>query len=286
MSFLETPLFPGRILMGASRTINHSVETARQFNRRAVKNVNSSQGWRQYAFVMPVVDSAEFATLQAHYLSVKGTAHQFRLEDWADYVCAQADGFLGQSSSGTGAPTYQLHKRYVTGSLTEWRAIRKPKSSGNTIYRNASPATAGASAGNYALDSTTGIVTWVADSSSAVSVHTIGASHQVTLVGALAGLPIGGKLYLSGVTGTAATTLNGIAHTISNISGSTYTLSTSTTGLTASGGTGYKYPQSTDTLQWAGQFDTPVSYETELQFQTAARNVHVAQQVLLMEEYV
>lgn len=286
MSFLETPVFPGRILMNASRTINHSVETARQYNRRAVKNINSAQGWRQYAFTMPAINSAEFAILEAHYLAVKGTAHQFRLTDWVDYVCAQADGFLGQSAAGTGMPTYQLHKRYATGALTELRAIRKPTASGNTIYRNGSPATAGASAGNYALDSTTGIVTWVADSSSAASSHTVGASHQVTLGGALSGLPIGGKLYLSGVTGTAATVLNGIAHTISNIVGSTYTLSTATTGLTASGGTGYKYPQATDTLAWAGTFDTPVSYESELQFTTAALNVHIAQQVLLMEEYV
>lgn len=286
MSFLETPVFPGRILMNASRTINHSVETARQYNRRSVKNINSAQAWRQYAFTMPAINSAEFAILEAHYLAVKGTGHQFRLQDWVDYVCAQADGFLGQAAAGTGMPTYQMHKRYVTGSLTEWRAIRKPASSGNTIYRNASPATAGASAGNYALDSTTGIVTWVADSSSAASSHTVGASHQVTLGGALAGLPIGGKLYLSGVTGTAATVLNGIAHTISNIVGSTYTLSTATTGLTASSGTGYKYPQATDTLAWAGTFDTPVAYESELQFSTAALNVHIAQQVLLMEEYV
>lgn len=286
MSFIETPIFPGRVLMGASRSINHSVETARQFNRRAVKNINSAQGWRGYSFVMPAIDSAEFAILEAHYLAVKGTAHQFRLEDWADYICLQADGFLGQAATGTGMPTYQMHKKYVTGSLTEWRAIRKPKATGNTIYRNASPATAGASAGNYALDSTTGIVTWVADSSSAASVHTVGASHQVTLGAALSGLPIGGKLYLSGVTGTAATLLNGIAHTITNIVSTTYTLSVSTTALTASSGTGYKYPQSTDTLAWAGQFDTPVAYETEIQFQTQARNIHVAQQVLLMEEYV
>lgn len=286
MAFLETPAFPGRILMGASRTINQSVETARQMNRRAVKNINTAQGWRQYSFIMPAVNSTEFAVLEAHYLAVKGTAHQFRLQDWVDFTCIQADGFLGQSAAGTGLPTYQLHKRYLTGSLTEWRAIRKPAASGNTIYRNGSPATAGASAGNYALASTTGIVTWVADASSAASSHTVGASHQVTLGGALAGLPIGGKLYLSGVTGTAATLLNGIAHTISNIVGSTYTLSTTTTGLTATTGTGFKYPQATDTLAWAGTFDTPVSYESELQFTTAARNVHIAQQVLLIEEYV
>ncbi len=285
MSFLETPIFPGRVGAGAVRTLKRSVETIRTMNRRRISNVNGSQAWREYTFPMPAVGTTEFALLEAHYLACT-TAHQFRFEDYEDYLVAQADGFLGQASAGTGMPTYQLHKRYVTGALTEWRAIRKPKSTGNTIYRNASPATAGASAGNYALDSTTGIVTWVADSSNTATSHTVGASHQVTLTAALAGLSIGGKLYLTGVTGTAAATLNGIAHTISNISSNTYTLSTTTTGLTATGGTGYKYPQPTDTLAWSGAFDVPVAYASELQLMHQALRTYVAQQVYLVEEYV
>lgn len=285
MSFLETPIFPGQVGAGASRSIKRSVETIRTMNRQRISNVNSAQCWREYMFFMPAVGSTERELLEAHYLAVS-TAHQFRFEDAYDYLCIQADGFLGQAATGTGMPTYQLHKRYVTGALTEWRAIRKPKSTGNTIYRNASPATPGASAGNYALSSTTGIVTWVADSSSAASVHTVGASHQVTLGAALSGLPIGGKLYLSGVTGTAATLLNGIAHTITNIVSTTYTLSVSTTALTASSGTGYKYPQATDTLAWSGSFDVPVAYGTELILTHQAPDIHIAQQVLLVEEYV
>jgi uncharacterized protein (TIGR02217 family) len=286
MAFLETPIFPGRVGMRATRTLNQSIETVRTFNRRAIKNINSSQGWRGYSFVMPMTGTTEFELLQAHYLAAKGTAHQFRFEDWADYKVLQADGFLGQSGVGTGVPSYQLHKRYVTGTLTEWRAIRKPKTSGNTVFRNGGAATVGGAAGNYALDSTTGIVTWVADSSSAVSSHTVGTTHQVTLGGALSGLIIGGRLYLTGVTGTAATLLNGIAHNIANIAGATYTLSVNTVGLTATSGTGFKYPQPADTLAWSGQFDTPVSYETEIAFTNEAQSVYIGQQVLLIEEAV
>ena len=285
MAFLEAPIFPGRVGAGAIRTIKRSVETIRQFNRRRISNVNGAQAWREYSFAMPAIGTAEFALLEAHYLACT-TAHQFRFEDFEDYICLQANGFLGKAAAGTGMPTYQLHKRYVTGSLIEWRAIRKPKASGNTIYRNSSPATAGASAGNYALDSTTGIVTWVADGSQSVSSHAVGASHQVTLSGAIAGLAIGGKLYLSGVTGTAASTLNGLAHTITNIVSATYTLSVGTAGLTATSGTGFKYPQPTDTLAWAGAFDVPVAYEADLQLQHQALRSYIAQQVILVEEYV
>ena len=286
MAFLETPVFPGRVAVLATKTYSHSVEVVRTYNRRAIKNINTSQAWRQYAFAMPVVGTTEHDLLQSHYLAVKGIGHQFRFTDLDDYKVLQADGFLGTAAAGTGMPTYQLAKRYVTGALTEFRQIRKPQATGNTVYRNGSPATAGVAAGNYSLDTTTGTVTWVADASSGVSSHTVGATHQVTLGAALSGLAIGGKLYLTGVTGTAAATLNGIAHSVTNIVSTTYTLSTSTTGLTATGGTGFKYPQPTDTLAWAGQFDVPVAYETELQFQSVANNIYISQQVTLIEEYV
>lgn len=286
MAFLETPVFPGKIGANLIRTLIHSVESVRTYGGRVIKNQNSSQGVRRYAFYMPSTTTTEFDSLQAHYLAVGGTMHGFRLEDRQDYICLQADGFLGKTANGTGLPTYQLNKKYLTGSLSEFRDIRKPKTSGNTVYRNAAPVTAGAGAGEYALATTTGIVTFVADSSSSATSHTVGASHQVTLSGALAGLAIGGKLYLTGVTGTAATTLNSLAHTISNIAGSTYTLSVSTTGLTASSGTGFKYPQPTDTLAWAGQFDTPVAYGTQLAFEFKTQKVLIANQVELHEEYV
>lgn len=286
MSFLESPQFPGLLAIQANRTVKHSVEVGRTYNRRAIKNINTAQGWREYSFPMPAKSTAEFAVLEAHYLAVKGMGHQFRFADKHDKTATQTDGYLGQSSAGTGVPTYQLHKRYSSGSFVEFRSVKKPISSGLGIYRNASIQTAGAGAGNYALDSTTGIVTFVADGSSGAVSHTVGASHQVTLSAAIAGLAIGGKLYLTGVTGTAAATLNSIAHTIANIVGATYTLSTVTTGLVATGGTGFKYPQPTDTLAWAGDFDTPVSYGSELTFTAETGNILIAQQVLLIEEAV
>lgn len=286
MAFLESPVFPGRIGANWQRTIRHQVEAVRTFNGRLIKNINSAQGLREYSFYLPATSATEYQLLQAHYLAVKGTAHSFRLQDPDDDTCVQADGYLGTSATGVGVPSYQIKKRYVSGVLTELRDIRKPFTSGLIIYRNASPATAGAGAGQYALDTTTGIVTWVADSSATASSHTVGASHQVTLNSALSGLVIGGKLYLTGVTGTAANTLNNLAHTISNIAGSTYTLSISTSGLTATGGTGWKYPQPADTLAWAGQFHTPVAYGSELTFERMSSGLFIAQQVSLLEEYV
>ena len=43
----------------------------------------------------------------------------------------------------------------------------------------------------------------------------------------------------------------------------TWTINAVTTGLTASGGTAYEYPQATDALTWAGDFDVPARFDTD-----------------------
>jgi hypothetical protein len=160
-------------------------------------------------------------------------------------------------------PAYQLQKLYVTGSRASSRKIRKPVS-GITVYRSASPVTVGGAPGNISIDYTTGIVTFVADSSSAVSGISAGGSTVVTLGANLPQLSIGEKLYLSGITGTIGAALNGLAHSISNIASNVYTISTATTGLTYSGGgTGGAYPQGTESLLWSGSFDVPVRFDVD-----------------------
>jgi len=194
--------------------------------------------------------------------ALQGPFDTFRIRDWSDYLTTQTDGLLGTGLTGTGVPTYQLHKRYSYNTLTRDRRLLKLVSA--TIYRSASPVTVGVAPGNVAINLNTGVVTFVADETQTASSHSVGASHQVTLASALSGLVIGGKLYLSGVSGTAATLLNSIAHTITNIAGSTYTLSVTTTGLTATGGTGAKYPQPTETLSHVSEFHVPVRFENDV----------------------
>ena len=158
------------------------------------------------------------------------------------------------------------------------------------MYRSAVAVTFGVAAGNISLDTTTGIVTFVADGSQPCASHSVGASHQFTTTLDLA-LVVGQKVYLSGITGTAASVLNGIAHTITAKSGAgpfTFTIGTTTTGLTASGGTAFAYPQAAEALTWAGQFDVPVRFDHDnllwtIVDRSAGEYVYQAEQLRMVE---
>jgi hypothetical protein len=162
-----------------------------------------------------------------------------------------------------------MQKRYVSGATAALREITKPYGT-IAVTRGGVAVVYGASAGQIAIDTTTGIVTFVADASQAITTHTIGSSHSFRTASDI-GLSIADTVYLSGVTGTGATTLNSIAHTITNkVVGSPteyiWTISTNTGGsptLTASGGTAYAYPQADEALLWSGEFDTPVRFDTD-----------------------
>jgi len=204
----------------------------------------------------------------------KGRANRFRIKDWNDYIATHTNGRLGTGAVGTGLPTYQAYKRYTSGAYTEDRALNKLVASTGVVKRGGADVTVGAGAGEIAIDTTTGIITFVADDSSAVTALTPGVTTSVTLNAALTPLAIGEKVYLSGITGTVAASLNGMAHPITNIVGAVYTLSTDTNGLAyTSGGTGYAYPQAGETLTLACEFDVPVRLDVDdLRLRAIARN--------------
>lgn len=212
---------------------------------------------------------ADLDTLYSFFLAMKGAGIGFRFKDPFDYEVALSEGRLGTTAAGTGEPTYQLIKRYTSGALTHDENIYKPVDGSVSVYRVGYIATAGAGAGQYALSTTTGIVTWVADASQAITGHTVGSSHAFTTANDIAPLGIGDKVYITGVTGTAASLLNNIAHTISNKTGGgpyTWTISTNTGGsptLTAVDGTAAAYPQADEALVWLGEFDRPVRFTTD-----------------------
>lgn len=163
MSFIETPVFPRNISAGARIRFIDSVEKVRLANGYEFTNINWSQSLREYTIAMPLNVVSDMVALRALHLSVR-TAHGFRLQDWTDYQCIQADGFLGTTALGTTSLTYQLNKRYLTGTLTQFRQIRKPISTGIVVYRAGVPATPGTGVNQFVLDTTTGMVTWGAGS--------------------------------------------------------------------------------------------------------------------------
>lgn len=167
-----------------------------------------------------------------------------------------AGASVGTVGLGYGVPTYQLMQRLsVVGSVsTADRRITRPSSS--AILR------AGAAV-SPTVNTSTGVVTFTADASEAITSITAGASTVLNFAsgaGVVAALAVGQRVYLSGVSGTAAATLNGLSHAITSKGASSLTISTATTGLAGTGGTAAKYPQATETLTWTGGFYIPVHF--------------------------
>ena len=92
-----------------------------------------------------------------------------------------------------------------------------------------------------------------------------GISNTTTLnfadgTGLVAAMSTGQRVYLAGLSGTAAATLNNLSHEITSKGASSLTVSTVSTGLAATGGTAYQFPQASEALTWSGAFYVPVHF--------------------------
>lgn len=276
---LDAVVFPDSIIRVAARGRKAwSTSIVQSHGGAEQRNGRRSTPRREYELGGVARAVSAWAEIAALHDVVRGSLYGFLLKDPTDNAATVSNGLmrplpaalsgsLGTTGVGYGMPSYRLVKRVSYGGLNFDRDIRKPQSGAVTLYRGGSPVTLGASAGNAAIDSVNGNVTFVADASSAVSAVTVGAATVVTLASTLSGLTVGGRLYLAGLTGTHASTLNGSSHAITAISGggsNVYTLSTNTAGLTiTAAGSGYKYPQASEALTWAGSFYVPVRFEDD-----------------------
>lgn len=177
----------------------------------------------------------------------EGSFNSFLYKDWADFTVLAADGRLGTLAIGTGEPAYQMMKRYTFGARTFDRTISKPKASSVTVLRGGVAQTEGVSAGNYSYDTTTGIVTFVADttksvnanSNKAITAITQANPGQVTAVGH--GFATGDKIKIISVGGM--TQVNNLYFTITVVDADNFTIGVNTSAYTAytSGGSAIKY---------------------------------------------
>jgi uncharacterized protein (TIGR02217 family) len=267
MAFIETPRFPENISRGASGGPGYQTDVVVVASGHEKRNITWPIGRARYDVAHGIRTQAQMDTLIAFFRSVKGKAHGFRFKDWNDFQCTTANGVLG-TGNGTGGPVHQLGKRYAAGALSEIRPIQKPVSGQVAVQRNGIPVTVGASAGSIAIDSTTGLITFVADAQSNATSITVGATTTVVLT-TNPGTLVGGQLlYLSGFTGAGAALVNDRAHTINSVTGSgpfTFVLATVTTGatITLGAGLGRRFPQAADALTWSGQFDVPVRFDID-----------------------
>lgn len=278
MTFLETPRLPINVTFGVDGGAEYDTTVIELASGAEQRNINRGgvSRWRGtlvYSNLVP----AEWQVLQAIFRALKGGAHGIRAKDHLDYsapAVAQTlstgvsiQGLLG-TGIGAGQPVLQLTKRSTCGTLTDDRPIKKPVVGTVVPYRNAVPLVAGAGAGEYALDTTTGIVTIVADASNAASSITPGATTQVVLAANPGTLIAGEILYLSGFTGADAAFVNALPHVINSVSGAgpyTFTLATNTAGktITLGSGIGYAYPQAADVMTASFEFDVPVRFVSD-----------------------
>ncbi len=251
---------------------------ARASDQAGYQSVNRvwTRSLRQYELGTVPMPVEQWQALEGLYEVTDAGAYGFLLTDPKDSAVAATAGLLypfntallGTIGVGYGVPSYKLHKRYTSAGSTRTkdRAITRPKAT-PIIKRGGVTVTHGASPGNVSVNYDTGTVTFAADSSSTVTAVAVGATTNVTLTAALAGVSVGERLYLSGLTGTVASTLNGLSFAITAITGgglNVYTLTVATTGLAwTSGGSGFAYPQSTETLTWAGDFYVPVYFAND-----------------------
>lgn len=299
-------ILPGDVLAaaGARGRIVRRNARAQAANGAQQIVIIQSRSMREYEFGFIPMPYTVWQTLEGIFEVTDGGAYGFLLEDPKDTTIAAAAGLMypytsalvGAIGVGYGVPSYRLYKRYTSigSTRTKDRRISRPQAT-PILKRGAATVTYGAAAGNASINLDTGTVTFVADSSSTVTAVTVGASTVVTLTAALAGLIVGNRLYLSGLTGTVAATLNNLSHSITSIAGgglNVYTLSVTTTGLAwTSGGSGFKYPQSTETVTWSGSMYVPVHFaRDEIDWElvmggTEAQRLIAGPSVMLAEVY-
>lgn len=263
MSFMESPRFPDDVSNGV--VFGPEFVTMVGNNQGGTENRNRvrTRGLCRGDCSQAIKTQTQLTTLLVFFRSVGGRYSGFRFKDWSDYALAEADSNF-TLVSGT-VNQYQVNKLYRAAvGFEEIRPLRKPVSGTFVLKDAAVTVTAGAGAGEYAFDTTTGIFTQVASQTRSVSSHTVGASHKFTLASALSpNVLVGEKVSVTGVTGTGATVLNGWALTVTVVSGADVTVSVNTTGLTASGGTLSLYRQKAN-MTASCEFDTPSRFDTDV----------------------
>lgn len=151
MTFLETPRFPDNIAFGATVGPTYLTVVTPVYSGRDGRIPAWSQSRIRFDVGRRCMNVADTATLDAFFRAVKGRAYGFRIKDWTDYTCTTSQGVLSATAT---AGTYQLGKRYVSGALSETRAIAKPVAGTVLVFKNGVQITSG-----LTLDTTTGLVT-------------------------------------------------------------------------------------------------------------------------------
>ncbi len=153
MAFHEVQ-FPADISFGAVGGAEFKTTIVTLDSGHERRNIDWSTARGEWDVVHGLQDQADVDALIAFFRAREGRARGFRFKDWSDFELAR------QSISTTdgSTATFQIFKRYT--SLVNYdRDLTKPVGGTVGVWVNNVAITEGAGAGEFAVDTTSGIIT-------------------------------------------------------------------------------------------------------------------------------
>ena len=247
-SFVETRLEIGKDY-GAVGGSEFNTTVIEMGSGREKRNSNHANNLGRWDLGSRNLIKADIEYLHGFFRARRGKAQGFRYKDWLNF------DVIDQDAKPAGYSTIQLVKDFTDGGVTETQVISKPVATGFSMLRN------GGAFSGYSLDDTTGVITLTEDVSFSISGITKAANGVVTSVGHT--YSDGDEIFMTAINGM--TELNGVVAIISGVSGDTFNLNIDTTNYSSytSGGFAKKFVQSSETLTWTGEFDTPARFDTD-----------------------
>jgi uncharacterized protein (TIGR02217 family) len=173
MAFVETPRFPDNLAYGSQSIAGYLTGVSVLQSGYEQRNELWSQARNRFDASYAIRSRADLEEIRNYFHAMRGRFNGFRFKDWSDFSSGSSiTGDQGalltapddeDQSIGTGdaAETqFQLVKNYIVGTETLVREIRKPVSGSVVVAVNGSPITEGPGAGEFQVDTTTGIITF------------------------------------------------------------------------------------------------------------------------------
>lgn len=263
--FLEERI-SGLVRMGASYVDDYAVDISVTSGGQEYPRLVHPFPVRRFDVSFMLDNETTYRDLQAIYHRAHGKYAGFRVrchDEWSSNGRIGVPTPFDQPMGPVAAGVYQLRKYYGTDQPASaagyaYRNIRKPVAG---TVRVAIGATEIRSA-DWAVDTTTGIVTFVADISYGVTGISKGAQTIISM--AASGIQVGHSIVLAGVVGM--TEINGLRGLVVAKDPFSITVSINSAGFSnyVSGGTLHTNPQAGELITAGYQFDFPVRFNTSL----------------------
>jgi uncharacterized protein (TIGR02217 family) len=169
MAFHEVR-FPDAISRGARGGPERRTQIVELASGAEERNASWANSRRRYDVAYGIRRADDLAAVVAFFEARNGRLYGFRFKDWADHKSclpsgtpAPTDQVIGTGDGAT--TTFQLVKRYASGSQTWVRTIAKPVAGSLAVALNGTPQASG-----WSVDTTTGVITFTTTPGAGVTI--------------------------------------------------------------------------------------------------------------------